>query len=179
MKHLKHRGKKLTDEAVIEIMLDKVSSAKEMAAKHGVGKTQIYAIHQGLMWKHISCDPQYTRRDFKQERKKLNLDIVTKIKNNEITDLKAVAEQYGVRLKYLWRLRDPNYIGSWKTIPVKGHVPLKKWRKKLTTEEVIGIYCDRTSSNPVLAKKYNVHHKTISEIRNGRRRTEITSKLAA
>lgn len=112
-------SKKLTDAAVIDIMTDRTSSAKELAARHGVNSTQIYQIHKGNLWKHISLDPKYTPRDFKAERLKITLDVVTKIKNNEITDYHAIANEFGVTVKYLKKLRDKNYIGSWKTIPVK------------------------------------------------------------
>jgi DNA-binding Xre family transcriptional regulator len=112
-------AKKLSDPAVIDIMTDKVSSAQQLADKYGINVSQIYHIHAGHLWKHISCDPQYTRRNFKNESRKLNIDIVTKIKNNEVTDYNAVAKEYNVTAKHLKRLRNKNYYEAWKTIPIK------------------------------------------------------------
>ena len=112
-------SKKLTDAAVIDIMTDKTSTAKEMAARYGIDSTQIYQIHKGKLWKHISLDPKYTPRNFKAESTKITLDIATKIKSNEIKDYDAIAEAYGVTVRHLKKLRNKNYIGCWKTIPIK------------------------------------------------------------
>mgnify|MGYP006275123679 CR=1 FL=1 len=111
--------KKLTEAAVIDIMTDKVSSAKKLAERYGVSTHIIYKIHKGEAWKHISCDPQYTRRNFLQEKRKLNENIVRDIKNGVVTDLYAVAKEYNVKRKYLVGLLNKNRIQeSWKTIPI-------------------------------------------------------------
>ena len=64
----KFKPKKLTDEQVIDIMTDKTASAKELAERHGINLGQIYKMHKGLIWKHITCDPKYKPRNFIQEK---------------------------------------------------------------------------------------------------------------
>ena len=108
--------KKLTDASVIDILTDTSSTAKELAERHGVARMQIYDIHNGKIWKKVSCN--YKLRTFEQA-KKLNINIVTAIKNGEITDYEAVSKEYGVTVKHLKKLRQPNYIDCWKTIPIK------------------------------------------------------------
>lgn len=116
----KNSAKKLTEQAVIDILTDTKASAKELAARHNVNVCQIYQIHKGKTWRHVS--KHYTLRNLRDEvksRKKLNVDIVTAIKHNAITDLEAVAKEYNVTVKHLKKLRNPNYIDCWKTIRVK------------------------------------------------------------
>ena len=113
-------AKKLTEAAVIDIMTDHKASAKELAARHGVALTQIYEIHKGKIWKHVTCN--YTPRKFDGQVRKLNVEIVTAIKNGEVTDYEAVAKEYGVTVEHLRKLRYVNYVYSWKTIPVKNKV---------------------------------------------------------
>lgn len=170
-------NKKLTDEQVIEIITDKVSSPAEMAKRYNVSKYIIYSIHKRLLWKHITCDPQYTPRNFLAETKKLNVDIVTAIKNHDVTDLKSVAKEYGVSLKYLKKLRDHNYIDAWKTIPTKEYISPIKYRKKLTDDEVIGIISHVKERVKIVARKYDVHPKTVSNLRIGRLKKHITLDL--
>ncbi len=167
------RNLKLTEEAVIDIITDTTATADELAARYGIQRQTVYNICNGKKWKHITLDPKYTPRNFKLERKKLNVDIVTAIKNHTVTDLKAVAKEYGVALKYLQKLRDPNYIDAWKTIPTKEFKPSFLWRKRLTDEEIIGI-CSEQGPMKVVARKYNVHPSTVKDLRNGRKHKHIT-----
>lgn len=169
----RNSAKKLTEEAVIDIMTDKVSSAKQIAARHGVNPTQIYDIHKGKTWKHISLDPQYTPRNFKAERLILDLDVVSRIKSGEITDFESISKQYGVSVKYLKLLRNPNYIDAWKTVPTTAQFPIKNYRKKLTKKEIISILADDSKAD-IVAEKYNIHVKTVWNLRAGYRRKEIT-----
>lgn len=107
-------AKKLTEAAVIDIMTDRVSTAKELAARYGINPTQIYAIHKGRLWKKISCDPKYTPRIFNP--RKLTAEAVQSLKNGEVKDLKAFAKQYGVSHHYLYSIKNDTNLEVWKTI---------------------------------------------------------------
>ncbi len=167
-------AKKLTDAAVIDIMTDKVSTPKELAARHNVATTQIYDIHKGKTWKHISLDPKYIPRNFKQERRKLNPVIVADIKSGKVTDLHTVAKQYNVNRKYLVSLLNQNRYECWKTIPINPEVKVMRCRKNLTKQEVIDILSDKTSRIIDICKKFNINHKTVYKLRAGLTHKDIT-----
>ena len=46
---------------------------------------------------------------------KLTMEVVEYLRNNEVVDLLSIAEEYGVTVKHLKKIRTKNYNGGWKT----------------------------------------------------------------
>ncbi len=47
---------------------------------------------------------------------KLTLEIVQYLRTHDDVDLKAIAEQYGVTVKHLNKVRNKNHLDSWKWV---------------------------------------------------------------
>ena len=163
---------------VIDIMTDKTASAKELAERHGINLGQIYKMHKGLIWKHITCDPKYTPRNFIQEKRKIPYEVALAIKSNIPVDYEATGKKYGVNPKTLKRLRNPRYFDSWKTIPlVEGNERKCNARVKLTDKQVLEIVNDHKTHVKELAYRYRVSAKMIYRIYKGKAYEHITSHI--
>ena len=108
--------KKLTDEQVIEILNDKTTDVDVLAQRYNVTRRLIGDVYAGRSYKYITRSPEYAenRRILKYATRKLDEDIVRAIKNNERKDFEAIAQEYGVTVKHLKNLRNPNNFDCWK-----------------------------------------------------------------
>lgn len=177
---MKFNKRKLNHDLVLELLEDRTTPINELAKKYGISSNHLHSIYKGTHWKKVPR--KYSVKEYMRPNScvKLNKDIVTAIKSGERTDYKEIAQEYGIRLKYINSLLNPNYFNSWKQIPLKGYENYKtivKRNTRLTEEQVIEIYTNKTLSNTKLGKKYGVARSTIGDIRRGENWKHVTSKI--
>ena len=176
---IKCKSKKLTDQQVIDIITDHTTDVNVLAERYNVTRKIIQEVYAGKTYKYITQMPEYCENRRKFTCRKLTEDIVRAVKSGERTDFAAIAQEYGVTVKHIKQLRSPNNFDSWKFIPTV-YPSMKKdvIRNPLTEEEVIGIISHVKEQVKVIARKYNVHPSTVSNLRTGRLKTHITLNLS-
>ena len=159
--------RKLTDEQVIAIALDKDKTTVELANKFGVSSVVIGRIRLGKSYKKVlkakGIDPSGYK---KVNLKKLNDDQVIELALTDIKTAKKLCEKFDVSTDVINRIRSGR---CYKKVLQKNNITLYKSRKNkfLTKEKVLEILDLSLLSTREIADKTGVTYQQVYRILEG------------
>lgn len=174
----------LSEYQVVCIIADTSSTIAELARKFNVAENTIQQIKRGGTWKHIERPngiegPRETPKGENHSISKLTEQDVVKIIADGNSTHQSLADKYNVSVGCITAIKNNR---TWKHISrdnlkKKNNIGENNTNSKLTTNDVIYILSDKSSSLRKLAARLGVAQSTIKCIKHGKKWKHISSMM--
>lgn len=169
-----YKRRHIKESDIIEILSDTTSLHKDIATRYKLSRGYISCLFAGKAWKELSLNPEINKR--LNCKRKLDSSVVKLIRSGYDVDYKQLAKEHNVSVKWLYRLRSPSYVDSYKTIRHSMFIKTKSTHPKITSGQLSYIRGNKTASHAELARKFNVTKQYISYIRRNLRKVNSKNK---